>query len=386
MSIPFWLPVGHVLKYGARQIRFEEALGQDLLRFRYVDGDGEVVVVPGHQGEGFVLPTTRWVLEGFRAGIVVDPGFYQELADRSVENLHLDREACLSVDPKSGWRFDWANAATRAQIKKTEESAKMWIEQTCGPQPKPTARSLLRWMRNLSLGGGRIGALVSTAGRQKGQSQLSDLEDRLVHKWAIRYWRPSGLNGWLAHKEDAAALMQADWEDLKDEGYPDLGEAAPSAETMRKRINSLECYSTHASRFGRASADRVYTPSGEPVAIEKPFERIFMDGVEWEHSVFYSDELKIPAAKMKSVIAMDGFSQFVFPHPTFAGNFRPVWGLRALRGVMLPPELSPEEFDEVAAELGRSLDFSKVPEQEKGEVLAAFAAHKKEVTAGSMKK
>ena len=44
--------------------------------------------------------------------------------------------------------------------------------------------------------------------------------------------------------------------------------------------------------------------------------------------------------------------------------------------------ISPEEFDEVAAELGRSLDFAKVPEREKGEVLAAFAAHKKEVTAG----
>jgi len=45
-------------------------------------------------------------------------------------------------------------------------------------------------------------------------------------------------------------------------------------------------------------------------------------------------------------------------------------------------KISPEEFDEVAAELGRSLDFAKVPAREKGEVLAAFAAHKKEVTAG----
>ena len=44
--------------------------------------------------------------------------------------------------------------------------------------------------------------------------------------------------------------------------------------------------------------------------------------------------------------------------------------------------ISPKEFDEVAAELGRSLDFAKVPAREKGEVLAAFAAHKKEVTAG----
>ena len=44
--------------------------------------------------------------------------------------------------------------------------------------------------------------------------------------------------------------------------------------------------------------------------------------------------------------------------------------------------ISPAEFDEVAAELGRSLDHFKVPQREKDKVLAAFAAHKDEVTAG----
>ena len=44
--------------------------------------------------------------------------------------------------------------------------------------------------------------------------------------------------------------------------------------------------------------------------------------------------------------------------------------------------ISPEEFDEVAAELGRTLDFFQVPQREKEEVLGAFAAHKSEVTEG----
>jgi hemoglobin len=44
--------------------------------------------------------------------------------------------------------------------------------------------------------------------------------------------------------------------------------------------------------------------------------------------------------------------------------------------------ISPAEFDEVAAELGRTLDHFDVPPREKGEVLAAFAAHKNEVTEG----
>src|SRR5262245_18080450 len=46
-------------------------------------------------------------------------------------------------------------------------------------------------------------------------------------------------------------------------------------------------------------------------------------------------------------------------------------------------KISPAEFDEVAAELARTLDHFKVPKLEKDEVLKAFAAHKDEVTAGA---
>ncbi len=45
--------------------------------------------------------------------------------------------------------------------------------------------------------------------------------------------------------------------------------------------------------------------------------------------------------------------------------------------------ISPQVFDEVAAELNDALDYFKVPQREKDEVLAAFSAHKPEVIAGS---
>jgi hemoglobin len=44
--------------------------------------------------------------------------------------------------------------------------------------------------------------------------------------------------------------------------------------------------------------------------------------------------------------------------------------------------ISPAEFDEVAAELARTMDAFKIPDAEKQEVLGAFAAHKNEVTDG----
>jgi len=60
------------------------------------------------------------------------------------------------------------------------------------------------------------------------------------------------------------------------------------------------------------------------------------------------------------------------PEQSKLGLEKAHWGLR----------ISPEEFDAVAAELARTLDYYGVPEREKGEVLAAFEAHKEEVNAG----
>ncbi len=50
-----------------------------------------------------------------------------------------------------------------------------------------------------------------------------------------------------------------------------------------------------------------------------------------------------------------------------------------LRDAHFALHIPPEVFDEVAAELGHSLDHFKVPAREKKEVLAAFAAQKPEV-------
>lgn len=46
--------------------------------------------------------------------------------------------------------------------------------------------------------------------------------------------------------------------------------------------------------------------------------------------------------------------------------------------------IPPEIFDEVSMELGKALDFFKVPEKEKEEVLTAFNAQKPDVTAGAL--
>jgi hemoglobin len=56
---------------------------------------------------------------------------------------------------------------------------------------------------------------------------------------------------------------------------------------------------------------------------------------------------------------------------------------KEMRDAHFDLEISPEVFDEASRELANALDDFSVPEREKQEVLAAFAAEKGEVTAGS---
>lgn len=60
------------------------------------------------------------------------------------------------------------------------------------------------------------------------------------------------------------------------------------------------------------------------------------------------------------------------------------YSARELRDAHFDLRIPPDVFDEVDAELGRTLDHFGVPDREKGEVLEAFRGWKDEVTAGSM--
>lgn len=89
---------------------------------------------------------------------------------------------------------------------------------------------------------------------------------------------------------------------------------------------------------------------------------------------------RLPGLKFMRTLWVCAAAGGPFPYtPTRAGKTK--LGLEEAHRDL---SISPDEFDEVAAELGRTLDFAKVPKREKEEVLAAFAAHKDEVTTGYM--
>jgi hemoglobin len=87
---------------------------------------------------------------------------------------------------------------------------------------------------------------------------------------------------------------------------------------------------------------------------------------------------RLPGLKFMRTLWVCNISGGPFQYTATKPGTTPLGLEEAHRGL----RISPAEFDEVAAELGRTLDFFKVPSREKAEVLAAFAAHKNEVTAG----
>ena len=89
---------------------------------------------------------------------------------------------------------------------------------------------------------------------------------------------------------------------------------------------------------------------------------------------------RLPGLKFMRTLWICAAAGGPFPYtPTRAGQTK--LGLEEAHRDL---SISPDEFDAVAAELGRTLDFANVPMREKEEVLAAFAAHKNEVTTGYM--
>lgn len=351
MSCPFDPPPGKVFVHRPiggpeRWIRFVEHLGGWNLRFDALDGDGGAYMVPLAAADGAsVLPTVLWSFAELAAGRLVDPHVDEVPDERAARFVGWDRSACIAKNGKSAWRHDWGRLAVAEGQRRSEPALEEWLRTAEGPFPKPHPRSLIRFMNKVLAAKlddellDVVGLFVNRAGRLRGASQLPEVEDRLVHLWATRYW----ASGRIASMDDAAALMVVDWYRLKAKGVPGLRELPPTAQTMTDRIKSLRCRDTVRARLGEHKAARLYDAVGEPVPVESVFDLVMVDGVQFRHAVRFAPDWRIPVPQMKAVVAMSAKAQYVWVPPVFCGPFRPEMAMRAIRNVMVC-DLSEEEI------------------------------------------
>lgn len=337
----FDLPAGMRLVHEGRPLRLVGTRGWTL---DLVDEAGEPVRLPVGAAGATVPPDIDWLLAEHRAGRLLDgEDPHALIGGARGQFLGLDRAACAARDRKAPWRHEWATAAMTAGIARSERGAEEFLSRVPAPAAgdRPKWRALLRWIAILMMDPHRrIGNLVATAGREKGESQLTERMNLVVHAMAARYWSEDGD----PFKTDVAARVVGVWDELNASGATNIGEAPPSLECVRKRVNALQNRISYASRNGDYAAERYYGANGEPVGAEHVMERVTLDGVVFKHVCTFSDDWNIPAARMKGVFAMDWKSSFAFEGPVFAGPFRPEATERALLGLMTPPRLTPEQL------------------------------------------
>ncbi|WP_294282877.1 hypothetical protein [uncultured Sphingomonas sp.] len=352
----FGLPKGMRLLHDGQLLKLLRVDGWAL---DIVDEAGEPVTVPLGSGGMRVRPDIDWLLAESREGRLTDADDpHAIIGGARGRFLGLDRDACAARDGKSLWKHEWAMAAINAGIARSEAGANAFLKTEPAPASgdRPKWRALLRWVATLLEDPHlRVGNLVSTAGREKGQSQLTERMDLIVQNMAALYWSEEGD----PFKTDTAARIVGIWDELKAAGATNIGIAPPTLECVRERINSLQNRISYAARNGEHAAERYYGANGEPVGAEHVMERVTLDGVVFKHVCTFAHDWKLPAARMKGVFAMDWKSSFVFDGPVFTGPFRPEATERALLGLMIGPRLTAEQI----AKDPRRLDCHGVPSQ-----------------------
>jgi putative transposase len=347
MSLPFGIAVGDILHHGQCKIRFEADLGDGDLHFTNVRTAARHRVEDPETGK-LGTTTVPWLLAAVKAGQIFHARSPRPTPSvRRGDLTGVDEDAADTLDPRSSWRKSWVREARAARVKcepackafinlNYDRIADEYLARKGRKYQRPGASTLKKWICKTPVGFAPE-AHVALAGRRKGQSQLTDAEDALVHEAALYFWSDKG-----ASIVDAHAVMHRGWERLKDQNI-ERGEESPSYETVRLRIWTIATFATVLAKFGRERAEKMFDPVGEPIEVHRAFQRVFVDGTELEQVCLFGEDWQLPSGKMKCVAAMDAFSTFVFDPTIFAGPYREEMSIETLCRVMTPPDFLSDE-------------------------------------------
>lgn len=316
--------VGHQFWHNKARVRLERIEadgGVDLRNSR----TGALIVIRNPDGTTG-RPTLEWMRLEHGAGRL-DSIFKptESASERQARFLAMGVSVANARDRKSTWRHALAWRAATDKTKSTDAACDVWLDTNYGRLPgdlafaRPSASSLRRWMRTFHKGGKRVGALVSQAGRPRNHSQLPPAVDAAVNQAALHFY----CAGAQYKQSQAWSYLDELISKLNDErvdGAPAI--PTPSRQTLRLRIEKLECFETWETKYGRAAADRKYRGSGEPLLVDHVLETCMMDATELEQIVVFDEERTIPCLKMKIVAIMDCLTHAIMGWHVYAGPNR----------------------------------------------------------------
>lgn len=361
------LPIteGQTFLHEGVKLVFHRKVGE---RMMITDVHDEILLIYDEELDIEAMPRISWFLQELINSAIRCPSRSETDGERFDRLERLDLIGAAIRDPASVARFHWAKAAQKAAMKRNNGTMAEWIAQVhplpvpqlalsssksartavihskvaLAFQKKPSARSVIDWMSRLKTGDGTVASFVNKAGRPLGHSQLLTKIDLLVDRGTELYWEDPKNFPTI---ESVAALIERWWEMLNRDGVSGIGGEPPVYETTRRRIRGTETFENYAKRYGMHAAIAKFAPKGEPVEVTRPFERVYLDGVEYEHLTRFSDEWQEVAGKMKGVAAMDAFSFYKWRSSVFYGPFRQEMSLEALMNVMLPQRVAAADIE-----------------------------------------
>ena len=359
-------PLPAPLRYDPRADRLEYGLtvgrefwhGKTRIRLERVEADGGVDLRSARTGalvavrnpDGSTSRTTvEWMRLEYAAGRLASMATLPESAsERQARFLSMDASVASVRDRKSTWRHSLAWRACADETTSTDAACETWLEANYGRQPgdlvhpRPSGSTLRRWMRALRKGGMRIGALVSQAGRPRNHSQLPAEVDAAVNEAAIYFYSAGeGCSqiAALSYLDELVAKLNLE------QPVRERPLATPSRQTLRLRIEKLECFETWETKYGRAAAERKYRGAGEPLLVDHVLEICLMDATELEQIVVFDDERTIPCLKMKIVVIMDCLTHAVVGWNVYAGPNRAETSAQAVLHCLEPDKFPPRMIE-----------------------------------------
>ena len=322
--LEYGLKVGAQFWHGKTRLRLERIEADGSVDLRNAS-TGALVVIKNPDGSTS-RTTVEWMRLEYAAGrlaTLVAAG--ETVSERQQRFLAMDASVASKRDQKVMWRESLAWRAGTDGVTATDAACDSWLDANYGRQPgdlthaRPSGSSLRRWMRKHRKGGMRVGALVSQAGRPRNHSQLPPEVDAAVNEAALHYYSAGAGCSQLAALSYLDELVAG--LNLERPGQADPFKT-PSRQTLRLRIEKLECHETWEAKYGRESADRKYRGSGEPLLVDHVLEICLMDATELEQIVVFDEARTIPCFKMKLVAIMDCLTHAIVGWHVYAGPNR----------------------------------------------------------------
>jgi putative transposase len=303
--------------YQGQDIRFERFIDSDLLHFTDQRTLTPFLVDRGAGGHG--PPTMLWALEAYASGALIRLASLVEGAARKLAaKRELDGEEIRKKDKFAILRRFIVTALDRLGIsggsdaKLNQVITSLWVDapdEVRALNLRPHPRSVKRWLAERGQPGERpFKQMMSQAGRVARAPRLPSLVRDKLNEAALLYWADRTLS--IA---ESYALFSSDIGRMNEERVQN-GQAAfvaPSKETHRKLIRSLEGFDTYKARFGEKLAKQRFEGCGEGLKANRFLELGCLDTKYLDNLLIVDFEGQLPLGKPYLTAVIDVFTECI---------------------------------------------------------------------------